>query len=455
LPNIRERATSLYFAMSRDRMKAEIPSAKPPGLMEIEKWIVLAAIVLLAGRWLLQLWLEHLNYRHVEAHAAQVPAAFRDRIDPAHYARSVEYTLAGLRLSRVEDTFNLAVTLLLLFSGVLTWSFNAWINAWGDSAWALAGWLLAVGLGMSLLGWPLAWYEQFRHEQRFGFNTSTARTWWMDRLKGIALGLVLGWPLLVLILQIVRLTGPRWWLWTFGCVVAFQFLMMVLAPVVILPLFNKFSPLPEGSIKERLRALAARTGFAARSIEVMDGSRRSRHSNAFFTGLGRFRKIVLFDTLIQQMTEEELEAVLAHEIGHFKLRHVLKLMAGSVAGVFAALWVVSRLASQPAFYHAFGFEPGAIEPALLLFSLLSGAVMFWFWPLLHHWSRRFEYEADAFAARVMGDARPLVQALRKLHQENLSNLTPHPCFSGFYYSHPTLMEREQALAKTTSALQAA
>lgn len=439
-------ATAAFtFGVGDARMVARIPSAKPPGIMGIEKWIVVVAVVLLAGRWLLQLWLGHLNRRHVEAHAGQVPAPFRAMIDPAAYARSTDYTLAGLRLSRLEDTVNLVVTLALLFSGMLPWSFNAWIGAWGDSAWSLAAWLVAVGLTVSVLGWPLAWYEQFRLEERFGFNTTTARTWWMDRGKGILLSIALGYPLLVLILRIVRLTGPSWWLWAFGCVVAFQFLMMVLAPVLILPLFNKFSPLPGGSLKDRLLALAQRTGFAARSIEVMDGSRRSRHSNAFFTGLGRFRKIVLFDTLIQQMTEEELEAVLAHEIGHFKLRHVLKLTAGSMAGTLLALGVVAWLAGQPSFYHAFGFEPGTIEPALLLCSLLSGATLFWFSPLLHHWSRRYEYQADAFAARATGRIQPLVQALRKLHQENLSNLTPHPFYSSFYYSHPTLLEREEAL----------
>jgi STE24 endopeptidase len=415
--------------------------------MGIEKWIVVVAIVLLAGRWLLQLWLGHLNRRHVEAHAGQVPPAFAEVIDSATYARSTDYTLAGLRLSRVEDTVNLVVTLALLFSGVLPWSFQEWVARWGDTSWALASWLVAVGLGVSVLGWPLGWYEQFRHEERFGFNTSTAATWWADRFKAMALSLALGYPLLVLILKIVRLTGPLWWLWTFGCVVAFQLLMMVLAPVIILPLFNKFSPLPDGTLKDRLLALAQRTGFAARSIEVMDGSRRSRHSNAFFTGLGRFRKIVLFDTLIQQMSEEELEAVLAHEIGHFKLRHVVKLMAGSMASLLAALWAVSWLAGQGPFYHAFGFEPGTIEPALLLFALLSGTVTFWFSPLLHHWSRRFEYEADAYAGRVVGRTEPLVRALRKLHQENLSNLTPHPFYSGFYYSHPTLLEREGALGQ--------
>jgi len=414
--------------------------------MEMDHWIVVGTIVVLTGRWLTQLWLGRLNARYVRAHAAEVPAPFRHCIDPSAYGRSVEYTLAVLRFNRLQDTVTLLVTLALLFSGVLPWTFHAWVGAWGDSTGSLAAWLVAIGLVVSMLNWPLAWYDQFRLEERFGFNTTTARTWWLDRGKGILLGVTLGYLLLVLILKIVRLAGPVWWIWAFGCVVAFQALMMVLAPALILPLFNKFSPLSEGPLKERLLALARRVGFAAHSIEVMDGSRRSRHSNAFFTGLGRFRKIVLFDTLIEQLNDEELEAVLAHEIGHFKLRHVLKIMAGSMAGILVAFWIIARLAGQPSFYHAFGFEPGTIEPALLLFSLLSGPVLFWFSPVLHYWSRRYEYQADAFAARSIGRVEPLVQALRKLHQENLSNLTPHPCYSRFYYSHPTLTEREQALA---------
>jgi STE24 endopeptidase len=195
-----------------------------------------------------------------------------------------------------------------------------------------------------------------------------------------------------------------------------------------------------------LQQLAERTSFRAKSIQLMDGSKRSRHSNAFFTGFGRFRKIVLFDTLVQQLQEVELEAVLAHEIGHYKKKHVLKMLAWSAVSSLAGLYAVSVLARQEWFYRAFGFEPGSITPALLLFGLLAGAVTFWFSPVMHAWSRRYEYEADAYAARVMNEVESLKGALRKLTEKNLSNLTPHPLYSAFYYSHPTLLERERALA---------
>jgi STE24 endopeptidase len=193
-------------------------------------------------------------------------------------------------------------------------------------------------------------------------------------------------------------------------------------------------------------ALATRTGFRAQSIQVMDGSKRSRHSNAFFTGFGSFRKIVLFDTLIQHLEEPELEAVLAHEIGHFKLKHIPKTLILSAAGSLVGFYAVSVLASQSWFYRGFGFAPGNIAPALLLFGLLSGVVTFWFSPLSHWWSRRHEYEADAYAAKVMNQPEPLIGALRKLNEKNLSNLTPHPVYSVFYYSHPGLLEREKALS---------
>jgi STE24 endopeptidase len=254
--------------------------------------------------------------------------------------------------------------------------------------------------------------------------------------------------LLVLVLKLVEWTGPWWWLWAWAALVAFQFLLAVLAPVVILPLFNKFTPLPEGSLRERLLKLAERTRFRARNIQVMDGSKRSRHSNAFFTGFGRFRKIVLFDTLIQQLAEPELEAVLAHEIGHFKKKHIPRMLAASALGSLAGFYLLAWLAKQAWFYRSFGFDAGNIVPGLLLFGLLSDLVTFWFSPLVHWWSRRYEYQADAFAAQVMQEPRPLIGALRKLNEKNLSNLTPHPLYSGFYYSHPTLLEREQALEQT-------
>jgi len=412
--------------------------------------IALIAAGLIVLKWAAQLLLEHLNRHHVLAHANAIPAAFKDTVDDATYAKSVQYTLARSGFSRFEDTYDALVLLVVLFSGLLPWAFDFCRAQFGSSAWVLAAFLFAVGFILTLPGLPLNWFDQFRLEARFGFNTTTQKTWWLDRLKGFPLALALGYPLLVLVLKLVEWTGDSWWLWAWGALLTFQLVMMVLAPVLILPLFNKFTPLPDGSLRERLVKLADRTNFRAKSIQVMDGSKRSRHSNAFFTGFGHFRKIVLFDTLVQQLAEPELEAVLAHEIGHYKKKHIVKLLAWSAVSSLAGFYAISILARQEWFYRAFGFAPGSIVPALLLFGLLAGAVTFWFSPLAHAWSRRYEYQADAFAAQVMNESRSLIGALRKLTEKNLSNLTPHPVYSAFYYSHPTLLEREQALMKAAT-----
>jgi STE24 endopeptidase len=408
-------------------------------------WVAVVAAVLILARWAAELWLSNLNRRHVLAHADAVPEAFRGIVDEATYKKSVAYTLAKARFGSIEETWGVIVLLVVLFSGALPFAFHFFEHHHGTSAWCMAAFLFAVGFAMSLPGLPFDWYGQFRLEEKFGFNTTTQKTWWLDRVKGLVLALVLGYPLLVLILKIVEWTGAQWWLWAWGAMMAFQLLMLVLAPVLIMPLFNKFTPLPEGTLRDQLLKLAERTRFVAQSIQVMDGSKRSRHSNAFFTGFGKFRKIVLFDTLIAQLNESELEAVLAHEIGHFKKKHIPKMLLFSTFSSLAGFYVVSLLAKQDWFYRAFGFETTHIAPALLLFTLLSGVVMFWFSPLAHWWSRKYEYEADAFAKSVMNEPQSLIGALRKLNEKNLSNLTPHPLYSGFYYSHPTLLEREAAL----------
>jgi STE24 endopeptidase len=368
-------------------------------------------------------------------------------MDEQTYARAVDYTLTKSRFHRFELIYESTLLILVLFSGLLPWALDLVGGHLGLSPWALAFFLFGVGAVLSLPDLPFAWYSQFRLEERFGFNTTTPGLWWTDRLKGFVLGAVLGYPLIVLILFLTRWTGPLWWLWAWVALMSFQFLLAVLAPVWILPLFNKFSPLPEGSLRDRLLDLARRTSFQAKSIQVMDGSKRSRHSNAFFTGFGRFRKIVLFDTLVGQLVEPELEAVLAHEIGHFKKKHVPKMLVAAAMGSLAGFYILSWLTQQEWFFQAFGFTSRGLAAALLLFGLLSGVVTFWFSPVVHWWSRRFEYQADAFAAQTMRECHSLIGALRKLSQKNLSNLTPHPVYSTVYYSHPTLFERERALLR--------
>ncbi|HVI82818.1 MAG TPA: M48 family metallopeptidase [Chthoniobacterales bacterium] len=427
------------------------PKARSRITMSFTPPFAFITLALILARAVTELWLSRLNQHYVRAHVNEAPPAFRGIIDEAIYRRSVEYTLAKSRFGDIADVFDVVVIVAVLFSGVLPWAFGRFSASLGSSILAMAGFFFVIGTGLSIPGLPFAWYAQFKLEERFGFNTTSIKTWILDRVKGFLLAVLLGYPLLVLVLKLIEWTSTTWWLWAATVVSAFQLLVLLVAPAIIMPLFNKFTPLPEGTLRERLFALAQRTDFPTRSIEVMDGSKRSRHSNAFFTGFGRFRKIVLFDTLVAQLTEPELESVLAHEIGHYKKLHVLKSLGVSIAGVFVAFAVIAWLARQQGLYHAFGFEYRGgfaatnVVPAMLLFGLLAGTISFWVSPFVHIWSRHCEYEADGFARATMGEAQLLIRALRKLSEKNLSNLTPHPLYSAFYYSHPTLLEREGAL----------
>jgi STE24 endopeptidase len=408
-------------------------------------WIVAALMALrLAG----ELVLSALNRAEVRRHAASPPPAVAAVMDPATYAKSVAYTLAKSDFGVLREIFDALVLALVIFGGVLPWLF-ARVAGWGaqNAVWSHVLFiLLTVGL-LAVPGLPFEWWAQFRLEQQFGFNKSTPALWVIDKLKGAALALLIGYPLLWVLLSLVKWAGELWWVWGFAFVFGFQLLMMVLYPKLIMPLFNKLTPLPEGDLRARLLELGDRTGFRARTIQVMDGSKRSGHSNAFFTGFGRFRRIVLFDTLVNQLEPEELEAVLAHEIGHYRRGHIPKMIAVSALMTLAGFAAIAWFARSPWFNLTFGFPAGELAPTFLLFMLLSGLVTFWFSPLMYFFTRKYEYEADAFARDAMGRTEPMVGALRKLTQKNLSNLTPHPWFSTFFHSHPTLVERERALAK--------
>ncbi len=408
--------------------------------------VEIAAAALLVAKIVGDSALAAMNRREIARNAGAVPPALSGVMDAPTYAKAVEYSLAKNSFGQWEELCEAAVLAVLVFSGVLPRWLDAWTGLAGTAGWSQALWLVTVGLAMTLPGLPLDWWSTFRLEARFGFNNSTLRLWVADKVKGGLVALVLATPLLWLVLSLVAWSGRWWWVWGFASVMVFQLLVLVIYPLVILPLFNKLTPLPEGELKAGLMALADRAGFHARTIEVMDGSKRSGHSNAFFTGFGRFRRIVLFDTLIKQLTPAELEAVLAHEIGHYKRGHIPKMLALSAAFLAAGFFSVDWLMRSPWFLGGFGFAPKAgAAPALLLVALLGGLATYWLSPLLNALSRRHEYEADAFARDTVNGHAPLVGALRKLAEKNLTNLTPHPWFSTFHYSHPTLIEREQAL----------
>ena len=393
-----------------------------------------------------ELFLAQLNRAEVRRHAGAPPPAAASIMDPPTYARAVAYTLEKSRFGGFSSVFEAAILATAIFSGWLP-ALYAWVAAWGapGAAWTGACFIFLTGFLLQIPSLPLDWWQHFRLEAKYGFNQATFPLWVTDKLKGFGLALLIGYPLLWALLAVVRAAGAAWWLWAFALVFGFQMAAVVLYPKLILPLFNKLSPLPEGDLRARLLALGERTGFRAAAIQVIDGSKRSGHSNAFFTGFGRFRRIVLYDTLVAQLTADQLEAVLAHEIGHYRRGHVPKRLVLSSLALLAGFAVLAWLASCPWFNAAFGFPPGEIAPSFLLFGLLSGLVTFWFTPWLNLLSRRHEFEADAFAREAMGGSLPLVGALRGLAEKNLTNLTPHRWFSAFYFSHPTIVEREGRL----------
>ena len=407
--------------------------------------VLLVVAVLLILRLVGELVLSALNRAEVRGHRAPPPAVSAIMDGPT-YARSVDYTLAKSRFGTVTDIFDSLLLAGVVFGGVLP-PLAAHVLAWGapGAAWTGAAFIVIAVLLLSVFSLPFDAWEAFRLEGRFGFNRSTPGLWLADKAKGVLLGLAIGFPLLWGLLALVRRVGPTWWLWGGGLIFAFQLVMLILYPKLILPLFNRLEPLPAGELRDRLLALGDRTGFRAAAIQVIDGSRRSAHSNAYFTGFGRFRRIVLFDTLVKQLTPAELEAVLAHEIGHYRRRHIPQRLALAAVSLLGGLALVAWLNQTAWFNPAFGFPAGATAPSFLLVGLLSGLITFWFSPLTNLLSRKHEFEADAFAREAMGGPAPLIGALRHLAEKNLSNLTPHPAYSTFYYSHPTLVERERAL----------
>lgn len=405
-------------------------------------WVVW---VLIGTRLLAQLGLAALNRREVLRHANNPPPAVAAMVDTFTFNRSTAYTLAKNRFSVVTLIFEAGVLALLLASGVLPWLFET-IGDWAPAAkWDDALFILAAVFLSALPGLPFEWWETFRLEERFGFNKMTPGLWVMDKLKGAALLLVIGFLVLWALLELVAWVGAGWWVWGFALMFGVQLLLLVIHPYVIEPLFNKSTPLPEGALKTRLFRLADRTGFRAKTIEVVDGSKRTGHGNAYFSGFGRFRRIVLFDTLLAQLSEEETEAVLAHEVGHYRMGHIPKRLATIAGFMLFFFWLISALAESAWFNPGFGFPAGEMAPAFLLFGLTSELVLFWLTPLGNRVSRKHEFEADAFAREAMGGPDPLVAALRKLASKSLNNLTPHPLFSAVYFSHPALVEREAAL----------
>ena len=406
------------------------------------------ALVLMLG---LRMWLIGRQVRHVARHRAGVPAAFAGTVSLEAHQKAADYTIAKQRFELVTIAWGGAVLLGWTLLGGLD-ALNGWLRdglqpRWGDLGYQL-GLMVAVSVIGAALDLPFDLWRTFRLEQRFGFNRMTWGLWLRDLLMGSLLGALIGLPLAALMLWLMAAAGSLWWLWAFGVLAGFTLLMQVLYPTVIAPLFNKFQPLADEGLAERVKALMQRCGFRAQGLYVMDGSKRSAHANAYFTGFGASKRVVFFDTLLSRLSPGQVEAVLAHELGHFHHRHVPKRLVAVMGVWLLSLALLGWLMKQPAFYNGLGVQPNLFAPndalALLLVVMAGPVFGFFIGPLTAAVSRRHEFEADAYACRQAA-AADLQAALLKLYEDNASTLTPDPLYVRVYYSHPPASERLAAM----------
>ena len=384
---------------------------------------------------IVKLWLAYRQLDHVAAHRAEVPLAFRDRVDLAAHQKAADYTRAQILFGIVSVLFDTALLLAFTVGGGIQWLSDLTSALSGNALLQGMAAIVAVLMLHSLLESPFDLYRIFRIEARFGFNKMTLKLYLQDALKGLLLGAAFGLPLLFGVLWLMERMGELWWLYVWGVWVAFNLLLLFIYPSFIAPLFNKFEPLQDEAQKAHIEALLKKCGFAASGLFVMDGSKRSTHGNAYFTGFGRTKRIVFFDTLLQRLTPDEVDAVLAHELGHFRLHHVLKRITLTFAVSLAFLWGLAQLLHAGWFYHGLGVTTQSTALALLLFFLVLPVFTFLLHPLVSAYSRKHEFEADAYAAQQT-DAREMVNALVKLYQDNAKTLTPDPVYATFYESHP-------------------
>jgi len=410
-------------------------------------------VVFLLTDVMLRLWLASRQIRHVRQHRDQIPEAFASRIGLYSHRRAADYTVAKMRLLMVERLVEAMVLVGFTLLGGLQFLDTQLGLLLSNEMLRQLALIAAVFAIMGVIGLPFAVYNKFRLEQRFGFNRVTPRLFVMDCIKTLMLSLLFGTPLAAAVLWVMGNTGTAWAWWAWGIWVLFNILLIWLFPTFIAPMFNKFTPLNNPDLSERIQHLMARCGFSLDGLFVMDGSKRSAHGNAYFTGFGNARRIVFFDTLLSRLTPDEIEAVLAHELGHFKHRHILRRMLLSFGFALIFFMVLAWLSNQVWFYEGLGVLPQLGRPndalALILFFLAMPVFTFWITPLTAWLSRRDEYEADRYAAR-QASSQALISALVKLYDDNAATLTPDPVHSAFYDSHPPATQRIKHLQHATS-----
>ncbi len=395
-------------------------------------WIFLLA---LAGSVVIHFLLSRRHIRHVSAHRGQVPEDFADRVSLADHQKAADYSLAKVRLRLVDYLISVVLLLIWTLGGGLDLLDSVWRSSGLDGLWLGVGFMLSAFAISSLLDLPSDIYRTFVMEERFGFNKMTPATFVSDIAKNSLVFLVIGTPLLALVLWIMQSTGSWWWLYVWLTWMGFSVLMMWAYPAFIAPLFNKFRPLEDEALRDRILRLLERNGFESNGIFVMDGSARSTHGNAYFTGLGSNKRIVFFDTLLDELNHEEIEAVLAHELGHFKCQHIVKRMSILAALSLAGLALLGWVINTGWFYSGLGIDQPSTYMALTLFMMISPVFMFYLQPVFSHISRQHEFEADDFAAG-QAHTRNLINALVKLFKGNANTLTPDPLYSAFHDSHP-------------------
>ncbi|HEX9686999.1 MAG TPA: M48 family metallopeptidase [Burkholderiales bacterium] len=405
--------------------------------------VFLAALALATAT---RLWLASRHVSHVRAHRARVPDAFASEISLDAHQKAADYTCAKTRLAMAEVGFDAGVLLLLTFGGVLQWLHEASALLLPEGIGRGLLLLVLVGALMTALELPFGLCRTFVIETRFGFNKMTRALYFADFAKSIALALAFGLPLGTIVLWLMGRAGEYWWLYAWLTWLAFNVFMVAVYPTWIAPLFNRFSPVQDPELKERVERLMARCGFKVKGLMVMDGSRRSTHGNAYFTGFGTSKRIVFFDTLLQRLNPGEVESVLAHELGHFKLRHVVKRMAWLAAASLGLLWLLGWIMLQPWFYQGLNVHAPTSAMALVLFSIVLPQFTILLQPVGALLSRRHEFQADHYAAEN-ASARDLVSALIKLYRDNATTLTPDPLHSMFYDSHPSAVARIARLQK--------
>ncbi len=404
--------------------------------------------------YVLNYWLDVMNIKNIESNP-NLPGFFKDAISTAAYQKSRSYSLVKLRFNKWHMFITSGLTLLVLFSGILP-NFYTIVSGWAfGPIWEGVSFMFILYAFLAILKYPLGLYETFKIEAAFGFNKTTMKLYIIDSIKTMFLSLAIGVPILAGFLWFMFATGDWWWVWAWLFIALVQILLMVIYPVFLAPLFNKFQTLPEGELKESLLALTKTLRFPVSGIFVMDGSRRSAHSNAYFTGFGKFRRIVVYDTLIEQMSIPEMETILTHEIGHYKKGHIFRMLAFNLIFLFAGLYMLSLLIDWPPLYQAFGFEgePESLKcVGLFLFSITFSTFTFILGPFINVLSRKHEYEADAFSVENSPSPIAMENALIKLAEKNASNLTPHPWYSAFHYSHPSIHERLLAIRRTIQSV---